>query len=100
VPYASSIWSLLPPRLAEAELAIAKATRTGMIDDLIHFIPTLYTNREERFLVFVKQSNGKRRRSMTAESLSRAFAQHSIPLIMTCPAIKNPIRVSRLAFGR
>jgi 4-hydroxy-4-methyl-2-oxoglutarate aldolase len=66
-----------------------------MIDELIHFIPTVYTNLEQRFLAFAKRSNGEHHRSMTAESLSRAFAQLSTPLIADAALrLKIPFRIS------
>src|SRR5438045_8825419 len=83
--------SLLAPRFADAELAITHKARTSAIDCFIRFIVTfgrnpqpnccLCTLNSKMSVPFANKTKGAHDRSITAESLSRAFAQLSTPLI-------------------
>jgi hypothetical protein len=104
VPYLSSILSLFSPRLADAELAITQKARTSAIGRFILSILTFGGNPQlncyfrilgSNIVLFANLSQTAHDRSMRAESLSRAFAQLSTPLIADAALrLKIPFRIS------
>src|SRR6266513_6145179 len=97
--------SLLAPRFADAELAITHKASTSAIDCFIPFIVTFGTNPQPNCCLctlnskmsvpFANPAKDAHDRSMTAESLSRAFAQLSTPLIADAALrLKIPFRIS------
>src|SRR5438067_1359143 len=97
--------SLLAPRFADAELAITHKARTSAIDCFIPFIVTFGTNPQPNCCLctlnskmsvpFANPAKRAHDRNMKAESLSRAFAQLSTPLIADAALrLKIPCRIS------
>src|SRR5438045_5235079 len=99
------ILSLLSPRFADVELAITHKARTSAIHSFIRFIVTFRRNPQpnccrctlnsKMSVPFANLTKGAHDRSMTAESLSRAFAQLSTPLIADAALrLEIPFRIS------
>src|SRR6266576_725047 len=97
--------SLSAPRFADAELAITQKARTSAIDCFIRFILSFDRNPQpdcclrilgsEMSVPFANPAKARMIAGMTAESLSRAFAQLSTPLIADAALrLKIPFRIS------